>query len=271
VTMAAVPASVPSAGPPMTPPRGRTAVATLTDGSRVTARVDHEESGVPIWMTDRFVPLADPAEQDEQRQITLVPVESVPGAFVLENFFSPAECDDIVRCTETMGFNAAKVSTMGGHMVSMPNIRSNERVIWHTDQSWMKQLNCRLLPLLQRPEVADLLPDWIPYSLNERLRIFKYTKGQEFKKHFDGGFAKNWLDRSHMTFIAYLGTPEEGGHTGFYNSNSRIEIVTVPPTKGSALIFFHEGHALSPLHSGLPVERGTKYALRSDIMFKKPK
>ena len=95
VTMAAVPASVPSAGPPVTPPRQRTAVATLPDGSRVTARVDHKESGVPIWMTDRFVPLADPAEQDEQRQITLVPVESVPGAFVLENFFSPAECDDI--------------------------------------------------------------------------------------------------------------------------------------------------------------------------------
>ena len=130
-------------------------------------------------MTDRFVPLADSEQDGGDRSLWCL--WSLSGAFVLENFFSPAECDDIVRCTETMGFNAAKVSTMGGHMVSMPNIRSNERVIWYTDQSRMKQLNCQFLPLLQRPEAADLLPYWIPYSLNERLRIFKYTKDKSSK------------------------------------------------------------------------------------------
>ena len=254
---------------PRTPPRTRTAKARLSDGELITARIDHKESGVAIWQTDRFVPLGGVAGQDDRPEIGFVPVESVPGAFVLENFFSPVECDDIVRCAETMGFEPAKVTTFGGHMVSMPDYRSNERVIWHTDPSWFERLNARLMPFLQRPSVADLIPGWKPYTINERLRIFKYTKGQQFRKHFDGGFKKNQLDRSHMTFIAYLGTPEEGGHTGFY-SNSETEVVTVPPVKGSALVFFHEGHALSPLHSGKPVVRGTKYALRSDIMFCKP-
>merc|ERR1719399_2375543 len=154
-------------------------------------------------------------------------------------------------------------------MVSIPDLRSNERVIWHTGPDMVKPLTERLLPFLQRPEIADLLPGWIPHALNERLRLFKYSKGQEFRKHFDGGFRRNQFDRSFMTFIAYLGTPEEGGHTGFYD-NAEIQHASVPPTKGNALIFFHENHKHSPLHSGMPVLRGTKYAVRSDIMFKKP-
>ncbi len=257
------------AAAPKTPDRtGGATTIRLSDGELVTARIDHKESEVPIWQTDRFVPLDGVAGQGGGPEIGFVGVESVPGAFVLENFFSPVECDDIVRCAETMGFDQAKVTTTGGHMLSMPNYRSNERVIWHTDPSWLEKINARLMPFLQRPSVADLIPGWKPYAINERMRIFKYSKGQQFKMHFDGGFAKNQFDRSHMTFIAYLGTPEDGGHTGFY-SNSETEIVTVPPVKGSALIFFHQNHALSPLHSGKPVVRGTKYALRSDIMFRK--
>ena len=200
----------------------------------------------------------------------MVPVgEQFPGAFVLQHFLSASECADMVLCAEAMGFDAAKVTTNNGTMVAMPGYRSNERVIWHTGPGMVEPLMERLMPFLQSPEIGNLLPGWTPYALNERLRVFKYSRGQEFRKHYDGGFNRNQYDRSYMTFIAYLGTPEEGGHTGFYD-NSSAQQTSVPPTMGSALIFFHQDHPLSPLHSGLPVLRGTKYAVRSDIMFRKP-
>lgn len=249
--------------PPRTPPRNRPVTATLSDGTSVKCQIDHKESDVPIFMSDRFVPL-----EASDAPITMVPVgEKFPGAFVLQNFLSASECADMVQCAEAMGFEAAKVTT-GRGMVSIPDLRSNERVIWHTGPGMLEPLTERLLPFLQRPEVADLLPGWTPYALNERLRLFKYSKGQEFRKHFDGGYNRNRFDRSHMTFIAYLGTPEEGGDTGFYDDAGSLH-ATVPAKKGNALVFFHQNHHFSPLHSGMPVLRGTKYAVRSDIMFSK--
>ena len=57
----------------------------------------------------------------------------------------------------------------------------------------------------------------------------------------------------------------KGGEMVFYK-NSRT-IGTVKPRYGSALVFFHDKHPLSPLHEGSVIREGKKYAMRTDILF----
>ena len=48
---------------------------------------------------------------------------------------------------------------------------------------------------------------------------------------------------------------------------SELHAVPVQPERGSALIFPHGPHPHSPLHVGSPVHRGTKYVLRTDVLY----
>lgn len=62
---------------------------------------------------------------------------------------------------------------------------------------------------------------------------------------------------SFSTFMIYLNNNFKGGETTFSNN-----IIT--PVTGMAIIFLH-----SLEHSGNPIIEGTKYVLRTDIMYKK--
>ena len=57
--------------------------------------------------------------------------------------------------------------------------------------------------------------------------------------------------------MIYLNEEFEGGETSF-------DDVTIRPKTGTALCFIHELK-----HEGCPVKNGIKYALRSDIIYKK--
>ena len=261
----------------VTPPRrgkgGSGGFAHAVSGENgVGAYVDHKESGVCIWQSARFVRLTP--NEEAVPKIRKEAVDGVPGAFVLHNFFTPEECDAMISAAENdMEFERAKVSTMGG-MRSMADVRNNLRVIWHTGDNHLDVLSQRLLMFLgdnaegKDPGISATVEGWDPYALNPRLRIFKYESGQRFVPHYDGGFRKGPGDRSLATFIAYLRSPEEGGHTNFYDSRSNKLVANVAPTLGTALIFFHEDHPFSPLHEGEAVKAGFKYCVRSDIMYR---
>ena len=110
---------------------------------------------------------------------------------------------------------------------------------------------------------------WTPVGLNERLRFYRYEGGERFNRHYDGCFPRD--DRTEMsiyTFIVYLSDEFVGGETTFFVAAGRGKQseVAVMPTCGSALIFPHGSHPLSPLHEGSVVTEGLKYVLRSDIM-----
>jgi hypothetical protein len=52
----------------------------------------------------------------------------------------------------------------------------------------------------------------------------------------------------------------EGGATAFHESRDSLLVM---PEVGRALVFYHR-----QLHEGMPVVRGRKYVLRTDIMFR---
>eukprot|EP00392_Amoebophrya_sp_AT5.2_P018047 g18502.t1 len=97
-----------------------------------------------------------------------------------------------------------------------------------------------------------------------------------------------------LTFLIYLNDDCEGGETSFYydvrqlaeigvggretmletpaapeaESAAELVKVSVRPKKGGILCFWHGQHPWSPLHEGSKVERGVKYVVRTDVLYK---
>jgi prolyl 4-hydroxylase len=93
-------------------------------------------------------------------------------------------------------------------------------------------------------------------GLNELFRFYRYQPGQEFKKHRDNSYIRNNKEASYFTFMIYLNDNFTGGATTFKD-------IVVKPKQGTALVFYHYLE-----HEGSEVTEGTKYVLRSDIMFR---
>ncbi|KAG8909131.1 hypothetical protein FRC01_007113 [Tulasnella sp. 417] len=105
--------------------------------------------------------------------------------------------------------------------------------------------------------------------LNERLRYLKYVEGDFLESHADGIYRTP--DRSEvscLTLQLYLnGSKEglEGGATRFLSRRVPDTFIDVDPRPGRALIF-EQGNLL---HCGAKVEKGEKYTIRTDLMYKK--
>lgn len=100
---------------------------------------------------------------------------------------------------------------------------------------------------------------WAASGINERLRFYRYEPGQRFAFHQDGFYQRSDLERSFLTLLLYLNDDFDGGETVFREPEEIFR-----PRCGSILIFPHERW-----HEGRPVERGTKYVLRTDVLFKR--
>jgi len=182
---------------------------------------------------------------------------------VLHNVLTSEECDTFISLTEGMGYELAKITT-GMGMISAPGIRNNKRVMWQTQEDIWKPIWNRIQPLTTNT-VSLWSRNWNAYGLNERFRFYRYHPGEIFKAHYDGCFPRSGKDMSIATVIIYLNDNFIGGETTFIIRGKEI---TIKPVKGSALIFWHGDHPSSYLHEGSTVHEGTKYVLRSDIMFK---
>jgi prolyl 4-hydroxylase len=169
--------------------------------------------------------------------------------FTLPRFLEPSECQRLIREAEERGFTDAPITTSGG-FVMMPEVRNNTRVMFD-DVPLAMRLWAKLEPLLAGRSSPGAL------GLNERFRFYRYDPGQAFRWHRDGRFVRNIKEASRLTFMIYLNEGFAGGATEF---DFPEEIVR--PREGMALVF---DHGLQ--HQGAEVTRGTKYVLRSDVMY----
>jgi len=181
-----------------------------------------------------------------------------PGICTIDNFLDAGECAALIARSEAMGYEFAAVSTNQGPRI-IAALRNNDRVIVD-DQQCADGLWDRLAPHIP----AKFCTIWNSVGLNERLRFYRYTPGQRFNWHRDGHFARSQYERSHFTFMIYLNEGYEGGETLFREiPYADPADVAIRPRTGMALIFRH------PLeHKGDAVVRGTKYVLRSDVMYR---
>jgi len=175
--------------------------------------------------------------------------EVAPDIYTIDNFWSTEQCNQYIALAEDIGFEPATINTDFG-VRRIEHVRNNNRVIYKDDALantlWLKAKD--LVPAKRGNSIA--------YGLNELFRFYKYQPGQEFKKHRDNSYIKNSDEASYYTFMIYLNDNYTGGHTTFNK-------LSIAPKQGMALVFYHYLE-----HSGSPVESGTKYVLRTDVMYR---
>lgn len=144
--------------------------------------------------------------------------------------------------------------------------------------SFAEKLHSLLLPHLpsfppptsvrRRPPLGEKRS---PHSCNSNIRMYKYTPSQYFGPHYDDSVRDLETEaRSEWTVLVYLTGIEdgvEGGETLFYKDErgKPRETIVAPLTRGTVLLHRHGNECL--LHEGSLVRHGTKYILRSDLMF----
>lgn len=129
----------------------------------------------------------------------------------------------------------------------------------------------RVLPHLLEKDIRDVTPvgfgtqgTWLPIGVNHCFLFSRYKEGQFFKPHFDGMYKNDMSDCSVFTITIYLNDNFKGGRVQFLPEQGEGTSFFFTPKTGSALIFNHD-----TLHEGETVSEGTKYILRTSIMFRR--
>lgn len=169
--------------------------------------------------------------------------------YFIENFWSSQRCDEFISKSENIGYEPATIQTASGPRL-VDFVRNNNRVIYK-DFELANELWLEL-----KGHGPQEIGDSVAIGLNELFRFYRYQSGQQFRKHRDQSYIRNNSEASYFTFMIYLNDNFKGGNTSFGD-------LDVTPQKGGALIFYHYLE-----HEGSEVLEGTKYVLRTDIMFK---
>lgn len=193
---------------------------------------------------------------------------------VIDHFFSPEFCDELIASFQK-----------NLKMETTPLIKSREYAARYNDRAsltsyeaadslwqYLKEI------LLQQPEYEDEDVEAIisifknAKSLNPQLRMYRYTKGHHFGKHYDESVScplahnPKVQGKTKWTLLIYLTGDDEfkGGGTIFYPDVGK-EYLNVHPSKGMALLHKHGDDCLK--HEGELVKDGVKWVLRSDVAY----
>ncbi|ETW85994.1 hypothetical protein HETIRDRAFT_414969 [Heterobasidion irregulare TC 32-1] len=186
---------------------------------------------------------------------------------VLDNVFTPEECSQFVRFIDKQPLQLTPPKKKGeadrvNHRLSITSVAFAQHLFALLSPHLLAfpyPASQKRLNSLSRPA----------HSLNSNIRLYKYTPNQHFGQHYD-----DWVRdtetgaKSEWTLLIYLTGAEdgvEGGETIFYPSSKSSDAIVVPLTRGTVLLHRHGHECL--LHEGSEVRRGTKYVLRSDVMF----
>jgi prolyl 4-hydroxylase len=179
-----------------------------------------------------------------------------PMVAVLDNVFSPEECDDLIALATPRLQPSTIVDPASGKDV-MSMARTSEGMFFRPQENALLERIDRRLALLMG----------LPLENGEGLQVLHYLAGgAQSSPHFDFLMPTNAANEASLarsgqrvsTLVAYLNDPQAGGETVFPEAG-----ITVAPRKGSALYFEYCNGAgqLDPLslHAALPVLAGEKW------------
>lgn len=170
------------------------------------------------------------------------------GIGTIEGILNAAECAEHIDRSERAGFGAAPIITAFGEAI-VTDVRNNSRVMIDD-----VALAARIWERASK-HVPVFLDGRQAIAMNERFRYYRYRPGQRFNWHADAPFRRANGEISQLSFIIYLNDDFTGGETTVMDK-------VIKPRRGMALIFLHE-----LLHEGGAVKAGTKYVMRTDVMY----
>eukprot|EP00927_Polykrikos_kofoidii_P040589 TRINITY_DN3465_c0_g1_i1.p1 TRINITY_DN3465_c0_g1~~TRINITY_DN3465_c0_g1_i1.p1 ORF type:complete len:283 (-),score=54.38 TRINITY_DN3465_c0_g1_i1:202-1050(-) len=194
----------------------------------------------------------------------------------IDGFLTEEECQGWISWSERRGFEEAKQR----QTVEMA-FRENGRIEFESDEI------AQMLWVRMRPFVPEAIAGASGgkgekkmrkgVGCSPRIRVYRYVKGQRFGQHVDGSRDEPSLDgRTHFTVLVYLNGGERdapemrvrGGETTFWKDrggNPTTVALSFPPTRGVCLFHGHGDECM--IHEGAPVESGSKYVLRTDVVY----
>lgn len=165
--------------------------------------------------------------------------------WTVENIYTKKECDNLIKLIKKSNPKPATTNF---------SFRNQDRVILDRPQ-FTTDLFSRLKSHLPA-KIANLKL----IGINERLRMYRYQKGQRFSPHTDHWYQPHTDRITLHSILVYLNDDFVGGETKF---TEQIEKTVVPKT-GMVAIFQHKIR-----HEGCEVRRGIKYAIRTDTIYEK--
>ena len=187
---------------------------------------------------------------------TVFGVPDVEGFLqVIPNAVTPTECEAIIQLAEQKGFARASLYTDKTGVEHYSEIRKSDRCIIDS-KPFAEALWKRLVPYIPK-HLAD---GWEAKGMNERLRLLRYRQGDEFLPHSDGTYYSPDGLQSKITILLYLNAGYKGGYTHFLTQKG--EWSGIQPEIGMVTM---QDQGL--MHCVPPLEEGTKYVLRTEVMY----
>ena len=168
----------------------------------------------------------------------------------IDNVFTVEECKTLINKAERLGFTKASFNDSIN-----TDIRKSSRII--------------IPDSILANDLYDRINEYIPVSfkgynfshINPYFRFLKYTKGDEFKPHTDGEYREG-NKVSKFTLLIYLNEEYKGGYTSISLGENLKSWFSIVPKYGKVII-----QEQSILHAVFPLQEGTKYVIRTDIMY----
>lgn len=192
------------------------------------------------------------------RHPNLVTLNDALPVYEVPSFMSDVECDELIAATQSSQF---------------PPIPYGTKNKIFTGTKWAAAGDPMVAPFMR--QCCELFG--VPETRFEPITITRYGEGQYQAQHLDARL-NHQVVRDEPYFktggqriaqvIVYMQAPEAGGCTKFFEPV--FEGLTVQPDRGKALVFpvaSLDGEADERyLHSGEPVEAGTKWILGTWLM-----
>lgn len=176
-------------------------------------------------------------------------IQHAPNIWTIPDFWDRMTCFALIQRSEELGYQEAGIATDKGQRI-VKSVRNNDRVLFED--------------FALAEEIWDRAKLFVPQTigrseaigLNELFRFYRYSPGQQFKRHRDESFIRNEQEASYFTFMIYL-------NDGFGGGNTTFNELAIRPAAGTALVFLHDLE-----HSGDALSSGKKYVLRTDVMYR---
>lgn len=170
---------------------------------------------------------------------------------------SQSECETFINLAHKIGFQKSTINHSTKGVIMDTNARNNERVV-HDDPKIASDLFDKLkihLPISMNSKQL--------VGLNERIRFYKYSPGEFFARHRDEILELKDGRTSYLTLLIYLNDDFKGGNTLIEGPYANPDKEIIQPQSGMAFLMQH-----SLIHEGETLTSGTKYILRSDVMYR---
>jgi len=190
-----------------------------------------------------------------------LPVVNLDNQLLLscvENVFKFNEVKELINVSENQGYIKAGLTSDKFKKQKVDEyVRKSDRVI------------------IDSPELAELIENRIKHaipkiykgmkydSINERFRFLKYDGEGHFNRHTDGHYQDQ--DKvSLITILIYLNQDYQGAYTTFFKDKYDKIGFALPPKTGMVCLMDQDIE-----HQVPELEKGVKYVVRSELMYKK--